>query len=199
MYPPMVKFCWKGVKFMNLFQMLMSLSLSDKIQIISIFTSSILSIVSVCIAIATLKQTNYIARESNRANIVVYMNKNRAESWPSIFIKNFGQSPGKVLNIEINPSLENSITSKKFITDYTDLFLAPNQSISTIVDIRNIDPKIFTINITYETLGKIYSESYTINFEYRSSVLYSYSQPKNTDDILKEINKSIREVSDKLD
>lgn len=194
----MVKLCWKGVNKINLLQTFIDLSTSDKIQIISILTSSLLSIISVLIALASLRQTSYITMEANKANIIVYITKNRTEAWPSLVIKNFGNSSGKVLNIEIDPPIYNPISSKKLIAEYTDLFLAPNQSISTIFDIKKINPKVFNIKITYETLGKIYTEAYSINYEYRSSILSSSFKAKSIEDNLEELTKSIREVSDKL-
>ncbi|MDU8964579.1 hypothetical protein [Clostridium tertium] len=183
---------------MSLIQTFENLSTSDKIQIIAIFTSSLLSFISVIIAVVTLKQTNYITRESNRANLVFYINKNRTEIWPSLIIKNFGNSPGKLLKLEIDPPIKELNKSRKLITDYTDLFLAPNQSISSLFDINSLDAKLFNVKITYETLGKTYTDSYSINYEYRSSVIYTKTKTKTIEDALDKVNESIRELSDKL-
>ena len=93
-----------------MFNFFISLSTSDKIQIISIISSTLISVISIGIAVATLKQSNYITRESNRADIVFFIDKKRTESFYSLIIKNFGNSSGKVIDIDMNPKLsyENS-------------------------------------------------------------------------------------------
>lgn len=185
-----------------MFNFFISLSTSDKIQIISIISSTLISVISIGIAVATLKQSNYIARESNRADIVFFIDKKRTESFYSLIIKNFGNSSGKVIDIDIDPKLsyENSRFSidKKVLTDYKNIFLAPGQSITSVFDFQSYPDREFNIKITYETLGKTYSESYTINLDYRDGVLSTSPTIRDTATALKQINESIREVSDKL-
>lgn len=185
-----------------MFDCFMSLSTSDKIQIFAIISSTLISIVSIFIAIATLKQNSYFTREASRANIVFYIDKKRTNSCYSLIIKNFGNSPGRLLEIDVTPKLSykktNLSINMKTLTECSNIFLAPSQSISSIFDFREYDDKEFKIKIKYETLGKIYIESYTINLDYRDNVLIEKPTIRDTASALKHINESIRELSDRL-
>lgn len=184
---------------MNLWQDIISFSTdSDKLQFLSIVATSILSIISVIIALATLIQTKNITREANRANIVLYLHKNIYNRGSSLIIKNFGNSSGKILSITIDPKPKTISSLNKILTDYTNIFLAPNQAISTWCKLDGLETLLFNIYIKYETLGKIYTESYSINFEYKASLISTLTESKTIEGTLKEINKSILEVSDKL-
>lgn len=185
-----------------MFDFFMALSISDKIQLFAIAASTLISVVSIFIALATLKQNSYFTREASKANIVFYIDKRRTDFTYSLVIKNFGSSSGKVLKLDISPELSYEKTSlstnMKTLADYTNIFLAPGQSVSSIFDFEDYDTREFEVKIKYETLGKIYNESYTLNFDYRESVLTGSPTIKDTTSALKYINESIRELSDKL-
>ena len=178
------------------------MTLSDKIQLLSIISNSILSIVSVIIAILTLKQTNKITEESNRANIVFFIDKNRTSLAYSLVIKNFGNSSGKLISIDLNPKL--SYEKSKFklnspiLTESKNIYLAPNQSISSAFPFADYPDRKFDVTIKYKTLNKIYTESYTLDLSYTESVFTTSTKVENSIEALKNINESIREVSDKL-
>lgn len=182
------------------------LSLSDKIQIASIITSSIISIVSVTIAVLALKQSNKISIESNRANIIFLINKNRTDCDYSLIIKNFGKSCGKLIELDLNPKITFKKTSIEteipIITECNDIYLAPNQSISSNFPFEKYPDRKFDVTIKYETLGKIYTESYTLDLNFINNI-YTITETQsdsnsNPVSLLKSINESILEVADKL-
>lgn len=179
-----------------------SLTASDYIQIIAIISSTFISIVSICIAVATLKQTNKITLESNRANIVFYIEKYRSDICHTLILKNFGNSSGKLLSLKLDPKLDYKKSefnnSLKSITEFNDIYLAPGQSIKSSFSFRNYPDTRFTVKIEYETCGKIYCENYCIDLEYSQSIITTSVSIKNQEHALKCINESIREVSDKL-
>lgn len=179
------------------------LSLSDKIQIASIIASSIISIVSVTIAVLTLKQSNKISIESNRANIVFLITKNRTDCFHSLTLKNYGKSCGKLLELKLNPELsfEKSIIkcNLPLLTQCKNIYLAPNQSISSNFPFEKYPDKKFDVTITYETLGKTYTNSYTLDLNF---IDISYTITPHKEDLInpniKKVSESILEVADKL-
>ncbi|MDB8564562.1 hypothetical protein [Turicibacter sanguinis] len=179
------------------------LDISDIIQIISIIITTFISIASIIIAVATLRQTNKITKESARAYIVFYIKKERAQSDYSLIIKNYGQSGGKLISIDIDPPLSYDKScyaiDRKVITDHKNIFLAPGQSLKSVFSFRQYPDTFFNVKVTYETLGEIYTDTYSINLDYTDSILQSEPTIRDTAEALKQINKSIREVSDKLD
>ena len=179
------------------------LDTSDLIQIISIIITTFISITSIVIAILTLKQTNKITKESSRAYIVFSIRKERAQSDYSLIIKNYGQTGGKLISIDIDPPLSYEKSrynlNRKVITDHKDIFPAPGQSIKSVFSFRQYPDSFFNVTVTYETLGESYTDSYTIDLDYTDSILTAEPSIRDTTDALKQINKSIREVSDKLD
>lgn len=185
-----------------MFQLFTSLSITDKIQIIAIISSSILSIVSVFIAIATLKQNYKITLEANKADIMFFISKDRSTKSHSLIIKNFGKSSGELIDLELTPPLsyeKSKLRSiEKSITEYKNIFLAPNQSIKSNFYFIDYPDKIFNVTITYKTLGRIYKNNYTIDLNYFDSVVTTSPSINNEVDALRSIRDSILEVSDKL-
>ncbi|KAI3350759.1 hypothetical protein FDB30_03650 [Clostridium botulinum] len=185
-----------------MFSIFNSLSTTDKIQILSIIFSSLLSLISVCIALGTLKQTNKISLDSNRAYIIFYIDKNRAESSSNLVIKNFGKTGGKLISLTLDPTLDYEKSKigvlVKPITNYSNIFLAPGQSIKSAFFFESYPDTKFNISISYETCGKLYNESYTIDLDYYESILEASPTAKDTNSILKQISQNIGQVSDKL-
>ncbi len=185
-----------------------SLESSDKIQIIIALITFLGIIVSIIIAIVTALQNSKMIRESSRANIVFYIDYHPQRDTYFLVIKNFGNSIGKLLNIEILPILDwtktnfnqelNPLTASKNVT------LAPNQKISSWFDFRDYPDTVFKVKVSYKTLGKKYTEEYTINLDYIKNLdwLHSYAFDDTSSDYkeaLYKINNSILEISDRLE
>ncbi|MDD4387566.1 MAG: hypothetical protein PHD15_07455 [Clostridia bacterium] len=184
-----------------------SIKLTDKIQIISTIITTIGILVSFIISIITLKQNNKFKREESRANIVCYIEHISKSSNSYIVIKNFGNSVGKVINITMNKDIDLNkilgITSKDFknILQRKNYLLAPNQKVSSWYNFIQHDIEDFTVTLEYETLGKIYKEDYLLSSKYVHSVVYtdkSKSGYNKEENILNNMNESLREISEKL-
>lgn len=182
--------------------MLNQLSTSDKIQLCAILVSSLIAIISIIISVATLRQSKKISLESNRANIVFFFHKNKSETSHRLVIKNFGKSSGKLLSIHISPNLSysnsNMNTKRPLITDCSNIFLAPNQSVYSCFDFRNYPDKVFNVSIKYETMNKIYTEEYTLDLSFRESILVTKPAISDELDGLKRINDSIQTLYDNI-
>ena len=147
------------------------------VDIISIITSSSLSIVAIIISIKTLKQSNNAIIESSRANIVFYVDT-LTGAQQFLTIKNFGNSVGEILDININPRPDYSKSPKlsgkpaPVITDYKNIFLAPNQCIKSWFPFSRYPNKKFTITVKYKSLGNTYEETYSIDLSYIEAIDY---------------------------
>lgn len=176
------------------------------IDIISIISSSILSIIAIVISVKTLRQSNETILESSRANIVFYVDT-LTGGQQFLTIKNFGNSIGEILNINILPRPDYSKSPKlhgktaPVITDYKNILLAPNQCIKSWFPFSKYPDKKFTITVTYKTLGKIYTENYPIDLSYIEAIDYlrkSNFDIDNAKEALVNIDNTLRSFSEKF-
>ncbi|MBC3796460.1 hypothetical protein [Acetobacterium tundrae] len=164
--------------------------------------SLLVAFIALAISFATLQQNRNIVEESNRAYIVLYIDRERPDDYQSIVLKNFGKTSGVLLSVIFDPPLlaEKSKINQSIplLTDHKDIFFAPGQSFKTHFDFRNYENKLFKVSICYKTLDRIYKESYPIDLTYRQSLLRFDNEDNTELDALKTISQSILEVSDKL-
>lgn len=157
--------------------LLCNIDLSVVVEIISIIASSMLSIVAIVISVKTLKQSNEAITESSRANIVFYIDT-LTGAQQFLTLKNFGNSVGKILSINITPELDYSKNPKMpnkpnpVLVDYSNILLAPNQCIKSWFPFSDYPDKELKVHIEYETLGKIYKEDYSIDLSYIKAIDY---------------------------
>lgn len=81
--------------------------------------------------------------EQNRGNLVFYISKNRESIIHSLIIKNFGNSPAKLISLKITPDLDWGKSGETGLKDFNianlkNVFLAPQQHISSAFDFRFI-------------------------------------------------------------
>ncbi len=158
------------------------------LNIISIFTSSLLSIVAIIISLKTLNQTNNTVFESTRADIKFFFDTPTGVN-QYIVLKNFGKSSGTVIDFKISPKLDYTKSSKLSvrkdqpkIIDYKNVMLAPGQSIKSWFPLRDYKDKHFDVIITYTTLNKTYTESYPLDISYVDHIDYIYTPSSETPD-----------------
>ncbi len=177
-----------------MFDLFMKLSTSDKIQIISIIATTLISVVSVIIAVATLRQTNKITEEANRPYVVIYLEVIQVTSSFTYYlvIKNFGASGAIIDSVSYFPDFQNKFKNKPF-SKLENHFIAPNQSLSTACCFQKpYIPITFVIN--YHQGKKFYTESFIINPEATSSILITKSAPSNSSNLEKIIAHSAQEL-----
>lgn len=141
--------------------------------------------------------------EQNRGNILFYICKSDVSVTHDLIIKNFGNSPAKLLSLEISPDLDWSKAGnadiKQFnVSNLKNIFLAPQQHIGTIFDFSNYDDEKFDIKLSYETCGKLIKEEYSIDINCLHNVLTLDPEIKDVLSALKYINRSITALSNKF-
>ncbi len=159
--------------------MLCPLTISDIIEIIGIITSLITSIVAIVISVKSLKQSqitnqqnNRMLEESMRPYITIYLDSITICEQNSFFVlKNFGQSPGKIVLFDFDPVLKTLETSPKpgnqLINEQYDfikgLTLAPGQSKMMFCQVTKIPKDVLSFKIGYTSFDKYYEESIELN------------------------------------
>lgn len=179
---------------------------STLFQFIGIILSSLTfigSIIAIYYTYQNLKEIKNQYFEQNRGNLIFYISKNNGSIFHSLIIKNFGNSPAKLVSLNINPDLDWKKAGQKEldnfrITNLKNVFLAPQQHISTGFDFRNYPDKTFVIEIIYETCGKTITENYSIDIDFIGNLLTTEPQINDELAALKNINKSITVLSDKF-
>lgn len=180
---------------------------SDKIQIAIAIITLIGIIISVFIALLSIRQNNKMLEENSRAHILLYVDFSPSYQRYYIIIKNFGNSLGKVYYIKTNPKLKWNKSkfkqNRKAITESKNFILAPNQKISSWFEFNEYPDKEFDVELCYESLGKKYIAKYTINLSFIKNIdwLTQYAFDDATKDYKKSIyalNNSIQDLSDKF-
>ena len=141
--------------------------------------------------------------EQNRGNLLFYIAKSNVGITHDLIIKNFGNSPAKLISLKITPDLDWSKAGQSGVDDFNitklnNIFLAPQQHIGTIFDFTHYEERELDIEICYSTCDKQFKETYKIDLNYLHKVLRT--EPKIDDELeaLKYINKSINALSDKF-
>lgn len=141
--------------------------------------------------------------EENRGNLIFYITKSSISVTHDLIIKNFGNSPAKLISLKISPDLDWSKAGQEHVNDFNitklnNIFLAPHQHIGTVFDFRKFEKKELDIEIKYTTCGKEYTEQYKIDLNYLHKVFTLEPDIKDKLTALKYINKSITSLSDKF-
>lgn len=187
-------------------EIISSLTASDWIELIGIIASIVTSIVAIVVSVKTLKQSSNAIIDSSRANIVFYIDTQIGDQ-QFLTIKNFGNSTGKIISIDIIPkpdyakSPRMSNESHPLIIDYSNILLAPNQYIKSWFPFNGYPDKKFKVHIKYETLGKIYESDYSIDLSYVDTMNCLYWAPFDIPDekhALVEIGNTLKRISEKF-
>lgn len=175
----------------------------DYYETLTLVVSILAVAVSAFAALFTYKNLKEIRNqffEQNRGNIVFYIDTIKSGTFHRLIIKNFGNSPAKLLSLSISPDIDwakaNSTLSSKFnVSNFKNIFLAPNQHVSSEFNFKGYPDEVFKVEIKYETCGKTILESYSVDLHFFHTAL---SGAKKIDDelsALKEINNSIQQLS----
>lgn len=169
------------------------MSAAEIISLAGVIITTIGVIVSAGVMVLTffnLKELKTARFEESRAYIVVnFLRVQRNAGW-RIVIKNYGHSSGVLKSVKVEPPLPTvKYGTLKIppLTDIKDLYLAPGQTISSYFDFSTYENQTFTLEVTYETLGKSFTDKYTIDLSFRKSVLITSPSDLDTGDALKEI------------
>lgn len=141
--------------------------------------------------------------EQNRGNLIFYITRSDTSVMHSLIIKNFGNSPAKLINLKIDPKIDWNKSGEPSleafnVTNLKNVLLAPSQNIASCFDFRNYPDKVFNIEISYETCGKTFIDAYTIDIDCLGQVVHMEPQIKDEISALKNIYKAITALSEKF-
>lgn len=186
---------------------------STLFQILGIILSFLTFIGSIIAIVFTYKNLNEMRKqlaeqqkqyfEQNRGNLIFYISKSEVSAFHSLIIKNFGNSPAKLLSLKIDPDLNwdkagQSELNEFNISNLKNIFLAPQQHISSGFDFRSYPDEKFDIEISYETCGKTITENYSIDLDFIGNLISMEPQIKDEVAALKNIYKAVVSLSDKF-
>ena len=183
-----------------------TLTVSDIIEIVSIIVSTILAIISLSIAIKSLKQSQksielaeLSIEESNRPYVVVYRDfiqvLNTAHEY--LVVKNFGNTGAIIESLEISPPYDDSDVNFDDFKNLQHTFIAPHQSISSVVFADSANNKrtgITEISIKYRTTHKSYSDIFRINENIMSDIIVAKTNPAKSKTMEEILVKSTEEL-----
>lgn len=176
-------------------------------EILSCVIASIAMAITGIAAFFTYRNLREIRKqffEQNRGNLVFYIRKGQQDKITDLLvIKNFGNSPAKLLSLKITPELDwkkskHPLPDKCNITNCKNVFIAPKYYISSSFNFRGYPDKIFEVELHYQTCGKEIKEQYIIDMNYASSLVETIPDIRDELEGLKAINNSIRQLSDRL-
>lgn len=149
------------------------MNISDIIQLISTIITAITAISSILIAKSTLKQNNHLFKEANQADVYILITPCGNNEYYQLNVHNAGKSSANITKIDLSPELSYSTFAPAYqpITKYKNIYLAPNQSISTLIPHRDYENKTVDITITYTSLGNTITKSYSQNLKYFNGLL----------------------------
>lgn len=181
-----------------------TISLSDKIQVISILSALFVSVISIIISVVSIIQTHRIYKEEQLGYISIFPYKTFGAIVPSIRLQNFGKLPAKIISITTNSediNNSNSIFINPF-KNYINCTLAPNQNFTSLFccEDGSIDVPYnnFNITIKYKTSNKTVTETFLMNFDFTESESYlEQGNKKDLLDVLNSINKNIYSITQK--
>ncbi len=155
------------------------------LELVGIICSLFVGVVSLFIALKTLKQNSRMIEESTRPYVVIYSKTIYIQDTEFfIVIKNMGQSGAIIENVACDIKLADYIylSSKNPLDKVSNTFLAPNQSVYFQLDsvkLGKCKEKQLNFEIEYRTDKRTYKEKCPVNFELSSSILHIRSNVEN--------------------
>lgn len=178
----------------------------DYYEIISCVIATAAVVVSGTAALFTYKNLREIRNqffEQNRGNLVFYINKIKRGDWHTLILKNYGNSPAKLLSLTVNPEIDWSktewdIPDDSKITNCKNVFIAPKQFISSDFSFSNYPDNIFEVTISYKTCGKVISDTYVIDLSFTSYLVDAKITSSNELKALDAISENIQQLSERF-
>ncbi len=161
---------------------------SDIIGLISIAVGTITSIVSIYIAVKSLKQTNKSIIDANRSDVVVYSDYIQVDSkrMNYLIIKNFGRTSAVIDSVEF--SNDDFYAKHKPFYNLSNCSIAPNQSYSSRVLYKKNPYISFEVTIKYHDNIASYNKTFPINTEAIAKQLVNLTTSSNQGTLEKTIS-----------
>ncbi|SEW38705.1 hypothetical protein [[Clostridium] fimetarium] len=173
------------------------MTISDKIQLGTIITTTAFSIIAIIISIRTLRQNSKMLEESTRPVLSIY-GESIDTGNPSLYlvIKNFGTSTATISKFYYDFDFTNCYCTKgiDFLGKLKNCTIAPGQSRICLLEQRYIDRPV-KFDIEYKSTTRTYNESFTVDI--KAGVGMPSSKNKTPDMELQTISFTLQEMLQK--
>ncbi|SCM96435.1 Uncharacterized protein BWINRASL_03517 [Bacillus mycoides] len=168
------------------------------IQMISIILTTTISIISVVIAVKSLKTTQKSIEEANRPYVVVYQEQIQvlANIRTYIVVKNFGKTGAVIESLTFEPNYYDAADKPAF-KSLENTFIAPGQSIMTVASTNNLPSEnggITVATIKYKDTNQDYTEKISLNTQLIRELIFSKTNPSKSQSIESVITKTAEEL-----
>lgn len=176
------------------------MTLSDKIQLATCIVTAFIGMVSIAVAIFTLRANNRMIEESTRPYLVFYIDMvNTGSNHYYIILKNFGTSGATINSLTTDFDLNKLSllpdSNENPFSNIKNTFMAPDQKLYTTLFNQNFkdlpDELRFSISYT-STSGLSYSDTFNINFNSLDGLALTTTYIKNQEHAIKTIATSIQ-------
>lgn len=175
------------------------ISLSDWIQVIAICVSLIVAIISIIQSNKSIKLSEQSIKDANRPYVVVYRDYIQVLSTVHeyLVIKNFGTTGATIDKIEFSTEYKDSMREKPVFGNISNTFIAPGQSISTVVSINAFKGErngVIKATIHYHDSTEPYETECSLNEDFLHDLSLSKSNPTKSTSVQEVIIKASEEI-----
>jgi len=137
----------------------------------------LISLISIIIAVKTLKTTQKSIEDANKPYISCYIDMNEVGHFKKYFIiKNFGKTPATILDIQFSETIK-GLGRKGKVDSLKGSLIAPNQKFITNLSVE--EKTNFSVTITYQDMqNKVTTENYNLKSGFSSDLIYT--EPEST-------------------
>lgn len=139
---------------------------SDKVQVVGIIVSAVISVIAIFISVLTLRQNSKMIEESSRPVISIYSQGiNTGTPMLFIVVKNFGNSPAVINKFDYDYDFTDCYSfrsERDYLKDLVGSTLAPGQSRICSLDYKKLSRPI-TFTLEYKSACKKYDDSFTVD------------------------------------
>lgn len=173
---------------------------SDWVNMIAILASTSVGIISVIIAILTLRQNNRMIEESSRPYVTVYSDCTFfQESYYYVIVKNFGNSGATITEFQTDKDLFLLACKdeERPFKHMVGTFIAPGQSFKMPFHLPESQKQLNQVkfDIGYKTSNKTYHESVVLNIDASSDLIMRRANSKDHE--LKIISYALQDLCEK--
>jgi len=152
-------------------ELLLEMNISDWIQVLSIISTLLISVVSITIATKSLKLTKKSIEDANKPFISCYIEMVEVGHFQKYFvIQNYGKTPATILDVRFNKEIT-GLGRNGSIESIKNSLIAPNQKFITAV---KVDEKSrFQMTIIYNDMNnQVYENTFDLNLGFSSDLLH---------------------------
>lgn len=177
-------------------KLMQCLTVSDIANICSSVLSLIAILVSVGIAIATLRQNSRMIEQSSRPYIAIYGEMTYFQNAHYyVVVKNYGQSAAYIESFSVKPELPTDDLKHVPFQHVAGTTMAPNQTFRAVIDVKNNQCSQYEFELIYKWGKKTYSEKMLLNVSAHFDIAMWRAQTKGKE--LRTISFALQDLVEK--